>query len=133
MSEDSLPVAATGIVAYDLVPPSSLPPVPVFSPFRHPAERQRRPRWTPPPLTDGHVRVELDEDYYAGPGWTDWNGSDADYPSRIFDIPAEIRERWLKAMDAYAAMQDEIEALLSARRAQVPPGWTQKPPYQARP
>ena len=104
-----------GIIAYDLEPPSPLPPLPAYSPLRHPGQPSPRPRYAPPPLPDGFARVELDEDYYAGPGWSDWTADTAERPSDIFDIPAEQRDRWAKAMADYQAMQDEISALRDER------------------
>lgn len=137
MSEDKPTQPETGIIAYDLEPPERLRGLGVWAPLRNIGERQPpRPRYVPPPLPDGCARVELDDDYYTGPFWSDWAGEDADYPARVFDIPAEQRDRWQKAMEDYAAMQEEIEALRSARLATpgfAPEGWTQKPSYQVQP
>jgi hypothetical protein len=134
VSEDG--IRACGLEIYDLEPPGDLPPIPVCTPLRDFPRIPRRARWVPPPLPEGHARVELDEDYYAGPGWSDWDGQDAGYPARVFDIPAAQRERWRKAMEDYAAMQEEIAALRSARLSApgfAPEGWTRKAGYQAQP
>jgi hypothetical protein len=124
-----------GFIAYDLAPPTELPPMPVWTPFRPPL-----PRYTPPPVPEGCARVELDDDYYLGPGWNDWYGGDSKgstaYPARVFDIPAEQRERWAKAQADYAAMQEEISALRDARLAKpgwAPDGWVRTAPHQAQP
>lgn len=125
-------MSETGIFAYDLEPPTPL--VPAVEPIRHPGRPSPRPRWAPPPLPDGLVRVELDDDYYTGPGFSAWTGSETDYPTRIFDVPREQYERWASARDAYAAMQEEISALYDGRLNAPPPGWVRKDkPYQVQP
>lgn len=119
-------MSETWIFTYDLEPPAPLPPAAAeYSPLRNPWRQapRPRPRWAPPPLADGFVRVELDEDYYLGPGFSEWTGSEAEYPTRIFDIPREQYERWVSARDAYAAMQEEVGALYGNRLNAPPPGW----------
>ena len=73
-------------------------------------------RYTPQPLPEGMARVILDDDYYLGPGWSDYTDRSVAWPEGVFDIPAEQRERWQKAQEAYAAMQEEIGALAEERR-----------------
>ena len=125
-----------GIFAYDLEPPAA--PVPPLEPLRHPGQPRPRPRWAPPPLSDGFVRVELDDDYYAGAGFRAWTGSEAEYPTRIFDVPREQYERWVSVRDDYAAMQGEIDAMREDRarwhNGVAPPYWVRKDkPYQVQP
>jgi hypothetical protein len=124
--------AASGIISFDLGPPGSPGDVPLWTPFRDAAERAAtRRRYAPPPLADGFVRVELEDDYYTGPGWNDWDGAEAEYPARVFDIPAGQAKRWRKARDDYAEMQAEIAALRSARLSApgfAPEGWALKSP-----
>ncbi len=130
MSESS--EGETGIFACDLTPP--VPLLPHLEPLRHPGQPSPRPRWAPPPLPDGFARVELDDDYYAGPGFSEWTGSETGYPTRIFDVPREQYERWMSARDAYAAMQEEVSALYDSRLNAPPPGWVRKDkPYQVQP
>lgn len=111
--------------------------VPKMSPLRNLGTPL--PRYTPPPLAEDHARVRLGDDYYAGAIWDDWTGDDTDRPAEVFDIPAEQRDRWLKAQADYSAMQDEISALMDARAREpgfpnVPPGWQRKgSPYQPQP
>ena len=129
-----------GIVAYDLEPPAagSPHPAPMRDQIRNP---QARPRWEPPPLPGGHVRVELEDDYYAGAYFSDWTGPEAEYPTRVFDVPREQYDRWTAARDAYCAMQEEIEAVREERnRSLGMPGWPQRAgwvrkdkPYQVQP
>lgn len=110
MSED-------GIIAWDLAPPTSLPPVPWVTPFRDRGPSVR-PRYVPEPQPEGTVRVVLDS---AG-----CDGEPAafqrydDYPTlvepyRVFDVPADQYERWEAALTAFLAMEDEIEVLISER------------------
>jgi hypothetical protein len=134
---DEQPLAETGIFIYDLEPPPKHPflevkPTPLRD-FSKP--RPPRPRWAPPPLAEGFVRVEVDDDYYAGPGFSDWTASETEYPTRIFDVPREQYERWVSARDAYAAMQEEVGALYGSRTNPHPPsGWVRKDkPYQVQP
>ena len=144
MSDDEQ-AAQAGIELYDLAPPTAL--MPHFTELRLPPERQPRPRYLVPPVPDGHVRVELGDDYYAGAVWARWHcitGDTADSPMAIFDVPAEQVARWEEAQAAYQAMQDEIEALQETRRQMqreawqagapaLPPGWVRKEPYQVQP
>ena len=76
------------------------------------------PRYVPGPLAEGMVRVVLTS---AGP-----NGEPADFEPyetywttperyRVFDLPAGQYERWKAAKEAFAAMGEEIEALISAQ------------------
>jgi hypothetical protein len=127
---------AAGVMLYDLAPAYSPmwhrnAPTPLRNP---PPRRPPQPRYIPPPLPEGHVRVALDDDDYAGPQWADWAGEDDAYPARVFDVPAEQRERWAAANAAYFAMQEEISEMRSARMGRVPPGWVRKgKPYQVQP
>jgi hypothetical protein len=108
--------------------------VPAFAPMRNPPRAVPLPRYLPPPLAEGLARVRLGDDYYAGAVWSDWTGDRSDSPAEVYDIPAGQHERWQAAIDAYSAMQDEIENLMEQRReaAQgVPPGW--RPAYQVQP
>ena len=136
-------MSENGIFAYDLEPPTPLlstplPPLPEYSPLRHPGTPSPRPRYAPPPLPEGFARVELDDDYYTGPEFSDWVGDEAGNPVRVFDIPREQRERWVAARDAYCAMQEEIDALRHERSQTFgwvrASGWVRKDkPYQAQP
>lgn len=136
-----LSVPATGILAYDLEPPSRPPPAAEFSPLRDALRNPRPPRpvYLPPPLPDGLARVKLDDDYDYGASWSDWKDGDTDHPADVWDIPAEQRDRWVKAEADYHAMQSEIEALREVRMREpgypnVPPGWKRKgAPYQVQP
>lgn len=60
------------------------------------------------------VRVSLGNDYYLGDWWANAAPGDKD----AFEIPAEQRDRWQEAQDAYARMQEEIDDLRSQRYAQ---------------
>ena len=121
-----------GIFAYDLERPAVL--LPPSEPLRNPGTRRPRSRWAPPPLPEGFARVELDDDYYAGPGFSEWTGAEAEYPARIFDVPREQYERWVSARDAYAAMQEEVGALYDGRLNATQAGWVRKDkPYQVQP
>lgn len=139
MTDEERLLSETGIIAYDLAPSSALPPAPIWAPLRNFLTQPRppHPRYTPPPLANGYARVKLDCDYDTGPWWNDWAGEDMAYPATVFDIPAEQRDRWQQARDAYAAMQEEISELRAARLATsgfAPPGWVRKDaPYQAQP
>jgi hypothetical protein len=127
------PAEAAGIELYDLKPCRDDRLIPVVSPLRHPGRPAPRPRYAAPPVPDGHVRVKLGDDYYAGAVWRDWAAETAERPADIFDIPAGQRDRWAKALADYAAMQEEIGALRETRWRpgdQVPPGWVAKQPYQ---
>jgi hypothetical protein len=131
-------MSENGFIAYDLEPPGEPWPRPriIWTPMGDFRKRPPQPRYVPPPLPEGHARVALDDDYYAGPQWADWAGEDEAYPARVFDIPAEQRARWAAAIAAYAAMQDEISELRTTRLATpawAPDGWVRKPPYQVQP
>jgi hypothetical protein len=110
-------VSETGIHACDLEPPlrPGGPAAPHFSPLRNPGTRSAAPRYVPGPLPAGMARVVLDEDYYTGPGFTDYRAGSSESPCRVFDIPQEQRDRWQAAIDAYYAMQEEIEARIEDR------------------
>jgi hypothetical protein len=114
----------TGVTAYDLEPARNL--MPHVEPLRHPGQPSPRPRWAPPSLPDGHVRVELEDDYYAGAYFSDWAATETDRPGEVFDIPREQYDRWVAARDAYTAMQDEIEAVREEHRTRRSPGWPQR-------
>lgn len=110
-----------GIIAYDLQPPlvpgdPGYPMTPRYSPFRDRGERSPMPRYVPLPQPEGTVRVVLET---SGP-----NGEPADFrlyddyptlvePFRVFDAPAEQYERWRAAKEAFGAMEEEIENLIS--------------------
>jgi hypothetical protein len=131
-------MSETGIFAYDLEPPTPPPPSAEYSPLRDFIRKpQPRPRWAPPPLPDGFARVELEDDYYTGPDFTDWSGEEHAYPARVFEIPAEQYARWKAARDAYDAMQEEISGLREERLRTpgwAPSGWVRKDkPYQVQP
>jgi len=74
------------------------------------------PRYVPGPQPEGTARVVLGDDYYLGAGWGDYRPQDTRSPEDVFDVPAEQRDRWQAAGEAYDAMQDEIAALMQARR-----------------
>jgi hypothetical protein len=76
------------------------------------------PRYVPGQQPEGTVRVVLES---AGP-----DGEPADFrlydeypvlvePYRVFDVPREQYERWRAAKEAFAAMEEEIEAAVSGR------------------
>ena len=110
----------TGIHPYGLEPPGRFPRLdlkPLRAPFtdRGPSVR---PRYVPGPLAEGMMRVVLS---YSGP-----NDEPADFelyetyqtipePYRVFDVPQEQYERWRAAKEAFAVMEEEIEAALSDR------------------
>ena len=124
-----------GIFAYDLEPPAAR--LPHVEPMRHPGQPSTRPRWVPPPLPDGFARVEVEDDYYTGPEFSDWTGEETEHPGRVFDIPREQYERWKAAREQYAAMQEEITALrekwLHGPGCALA-GWVRKDkPYQVQP
>ena len=74
------------------------------------------PRYVPGPQPEGTARVTLSDDYYLGSVWGDYRPQDTRSPEDVFDIPAEQRDRWQAAGEAYDAMQDEIAALMQARQ-----------------
>ena len=135
MSDKDEVSGQVGIVGYDLQPPAPL--YPTLSVLAGVGGRvQSRPHWTAPPVPDGHARVELDDDYYAGAIWNHWKGTSAEYPARVFDLPAEQVARWEKALEDYAAMQEEIEVLRRDRLAKpgwAPEGWKRGEGYQVQP
>jgi hypothetical protein len=113
-------VSETGIHACDLEPPlrpgeTGYPLIARFTPLSKPGTASPRPRYVPGPLPAGMARVVLNEDYYTGPGFTDYHAGSSESPCRVFDIPQEQRDRWQAASDAYYAMQEEIEALIEDR------------------
>lgn len=106
----------TGIHACDRTPGPALVP--------NPSGPGVAPRYVPAPQPGGTVRVVLDS---AG-----CDGEPADFcpyvtypvlaePYRVFDIPREQYERWQAAKAAFAAMEEEIEALISQRALNPPP------------
>lgn len=120
------------VIPYDLEPPTERIGEEVrFTPLRNLADGPR-PRYVPPPLPDGHVRVQLGDDYERGPEWEYWKGADTADPAEIFDVPVEQCKRWAAAEAAYEAMQEEIAALRRTR-TETPPGWQPKAPYQVQP
>ena len=119
----------TGLKPYDLPPPSkSL--FPRYAPLRI-GHYTPPPRYSPGPLADGMARVHLSDDYYLGPVWGDYGSQDFCSPDAVFDIPAEQRDRWEAAMDAYRAMQEEIEGLIEARGRKPEP--VKRGPYIPQP
>lgn len=139
--ENGIKLPQTGIIGYDLGPPSPSPPSFAYSSFRDRiGNPQPRPRWGPPQLPEGHVRVELDDDYYAGAYFRDWNRSETGSPGHVFDLPQEQYDRWVAARDAYYAMQEEIEAVQEEHRVRRDSGWPEREgwvrkdrPYQVQP
>lgn len=108
-----------GLAPYDLTP--TYPLVPGYALLRDLGRRLPPPRYVPGPLADGAARVHLSDDYYLGPVWGDYHPQNTYSPDSVFDIPAEQRNRWQAAMDAYADMQAEIEMLMDARRRNPEP------------
>jgi hypothetical protein len=108
-------VSENGIVAYDLEPPGPPGDIARFTPPSKPGTVSPQPRYVPGPLADGMARVVLDDDYYLGPGFSGYRAGSSESPRRVFDIPREQYDRWQAAIDAYQAMQEEIEALVSDR------------------
>jgi hypothetical protein len=114
-------MSENGIIAYDLEPPlmprgTGHPITPRHVPFRDRGERSPMPRYVPLPQPEGTVRVVLES---SGP-----DGEPADFqmyddyptlvePYRVFDVPAGQYERWREAKEAFGAMEEEIEALIS--------------------
>jgi hypothetical protein len=113
----------TGIVGYDLEMPGFRHPP--LTPVRTPYPAAPPTRWAPPPLADAYVRVELDEDDDGRAYFSDWTGPDAEYPTRVFDVPREQYERWVSARDAWYAAQEEMEAVRDerAKALHVPGSW----------
>jgi hypothetical protein len=92
---------------------------PPASPLRNPGT-DTRPRYVPGPLAEGMVRVVLSPGGYEEPaGFSAYTGERFIEPRRVFDVPAEQYERWRAAAAAFDAMQEDIEATISAR-AQPP-------------
>jgi hypothetical protein len=102
-----------GFMAYDLAPATRIM-VPRATPLRGSGVFQR-PRYVPGPLADGMARVVLSEDYYTGEDFSDYEPQSTARREAVFEVPAEQRDRWEAARDAYAAMQEEIGALIEAR------------------
>lgn len=75
------------------------------------------PRYVPGPVADGHARVVLwagDPETPAGFG--DYgDGHESYLVPDVFDVPADQRDRWAAAQEAFDVMQDEISALVEAR------------------
>jgi hypothetical protein len=107
----------TGIIAYDLAPPGRWP-MPRLRPLLDRGERSPMPRYVPGPLAEGTVRVVLSSAGADGeppdfePYETYWTTPE---PYRVFDVPREQYERWRAAKEAFRAMEEEIEALISDR------------------
>ncbi len=98
------------------VPPPALVP--------NPSGPGVAPRYVPAPQPEGTVRVILDGS--AGDGEPAGFRLYDDYPVlpapyRVFDVPQEQYERWQAAKAAVAAMEEEIEALVSQRFRNPPP------------
>lgn len=73
----------------------------------------------PPP--EGTVRVALAGESYGEPAtFSEYDASYALHrmtrPDAVFEVPREQFERWQAALAAFYSMQDEIEALIDARR-----------------
>jgi len=104
------------LVPYDLEPPSALPPLPHATPLR--TAYGQNPLYEPGPLADGMARVVLHSAGYEEPAEFAPYSRDRHLltePYRVFDVPAEQYERWLATRAAFDAMQEEIEATISAR------------------
>jgi hypothetical protein len=129
MSGIEKPVTA-GLKAYDLVLPARCL-VPGYAPLRDWRDRPPPPHYNPGPLADGMARVHLSDDYYLGPVWGDYHPPTSYSPEDVFDIPAEQRDRWQAAEDAYRAMREEIEGLMAARRRSPEP--VKRGPYIPQP
>ena len=111
------PLMQTAIKPYDLSPPGPRALVPAYSPLRNWRDRPSPPpRYVPGPQPEGTARVVLSDDYYLGSVWDEWRPQGIAGPEDVFDIPAEQRDRWQAAHDAYDAMQEEIRVLVEARR-----------------
>lgn len=100
---------------FDLEPPTRVL-LPRPSPLLDRGPRVR-PRYVPGPLAEGEARVVLTSAGYEEPA--DFEPYDT-YPTlvepyRVFDLPAGQVARWQAAKDAFDAMQEEVEALISAR------------------
>lgn len=95
------------LIPFDLEPPS---------PLRGAGDLFAHPRYVPTPLATGNARVTLDEDYYLGPRFSIYVDGSSHRPDEVFDIPREQYERWEATQAAYYAMQEEIGALIEARR-----------------
>jgi hypothetical protein len=129
-SEESRFPDGSIILTYDMVLP--LLPAPLAAGlFRDRiANPQPQPRYVPPPLADGHVRVEIDRDYYTGEEFSEWTDADARYPARVFEVRREQYDRWVAVRAAYYAMQEEIETMREERSRTpgfAPEGWVRKP------
>ena len=107
------------------------PLLPTYTPLRGTLHCAPFPRYVPGPLADGMARVHLSDDYYLGPVWGDYHPPTSYRPEDVFDIPAEQRERWVAALYAYRAMQEEIEGLMEARRRKPEP--VKRGPYIPQP
>lgn len=104
----------------DLVPPARImTPRHTNLLFGRPAAR---PKYVPGPLAEGMVRVVLTDDYYLGPGFDIYVEGSSREPYEVFDIPREQYDRWEATRTAYFVMQEEIEALKSARSAAMQGG-----------
>jgi hypothetical protein len=125
------PLAGTGIRSFDLTPSGRHPLIPSYAPLRNVRYRLPLPRYAPGPLADDMARVILDDDYYLGPQWGDYYPQTSCSPDAVFDVPSEQRDRWQAAMDAYRAMQEEIEGLMEARRRSPEP--VKRGPYIPQP
>ncbi len=111
------PLTQTSIKPYDLSPPGPEVLIPAYSPMRNWKDRPPSPpRYVPGPQPEGIARVALSDDYYLGAMWEEYRPQSLAGPEDVFDIPAEQRDRWQAAIDAYGAMQEEIRVLMEARR-----------------
>jgi len=83
-------------------------------------------KWAEPPVPAGCVRLWLHSGDYETPAqWSEWKPGPGVTPSPawIFDVPAEQEQRWREAYDASEAAENEIEALITERGGEIPPGW----------
>lgn len=68
-------------------------------------------------MTDDTVRVRISDDYYEHEQFstlpqTWWSADD------LYDVPREQVDRWQAAQEAWTAAQQEMAALMDARRQQ---------------
>ena len=109
------PVTPHSVNPFDLQVPERLL-YPAFASLRHLRDRPEPRRYVPGPQPEGTARVAVSDDYYLGAVWEDYGPQTIAGPEEVFDIPVEQRDRWQAARGAHAAMQEEIEALMAARR-----------------
>lgn len=95
--------------------------IPRATPLRDRGLNSPAPRYVPGPLAEGQARVVLSSATCEEPAefrlYDEW--PTLVEPYRVFDLPAGQVERWRQVQAAFDAMQEEIEALISARSAQI--------------